>query len=126
MKAWREGLAALFKLYTLAQREDFEIIALHLEGEAKDWWFSHLSHPKVIAYANLFQRLKKNFGRRKIETLPIIDEIVHEKPKEDLIIITPEEEPLPPPLAAKALASGGRALASLQDGLEILALDPHA
>ena len=66
----------------------------------------------MTAYADLFQRLKKKFGRKKpktshIETLPIIEEVVHEELKEDLIIITREEEPLPPPPATDVLTSGG-------------------
>ena len=77
---------------------------MHLEAEVKDCWFSHFSHARVTTYVDFIQRLKNKFGRRKpetfsIKTLPIINEIAHEEPKEYVIIITPEEEPLPPPPA---------------------------
>ena len=38
---------------------------LLLDGEAIDWWFSHLSHMKVSAYADFMRRLKKRYGREK-------------------------------------------------------------
>ena len=125
LRAWREYLATFFQLYPVTERKVVYITTLHLEGEAKDWWFSHLSHAKVTSYANLFQILKKRYGGKKLETYhivtsPIIEEIVHEEPKKYVLIITQEEEPLPPPPAAYVLTSGGGSLASLQDGLEFL------
>ena len=72
--------------YPVSKREVVDIVALHLEGEAGDWWFNHLSHMKVFAYADFFQRLKKKFCRKKletyhIETSPIIEEILNEDQK---------------------------------------------
>ena len=54
-------------------------------------------------------------------TSPIIKELVHEDLKEDVLIVTQEEEPLPPPVV-DVLTSRGGSLASLQDGLEFLTL----
>ena len=56
-----------------------------------------MSHAKVTAYADFTQRLIKNFYKKKSE-----------------------EKKLPPPLTARALASGGRTLAPLQSGLDLL------
>ena len=123
LRAWRKELATLFQLYPVTKREVVEIAALHLEGEARDWSFSHFSHMKVSAYVDFIQRLKKKFGRKKPETShivtsPIIEEILHEEPNEDALIITLEEEPLPPPLVTDVLTPGGGSLASLQDGID--------
>ena len=46
--------------------------ALHLVGEARDWWFSHLSQMKVSAYVDFVLRLKKRYGRKKPETYHIV------------------------------------------------------
>ena len=70
-------LDAFFLPHLVIEREVVEIAMLHLEGEAKIWWFSHLSHARVTAYADFTQRLIKKFDRRK-----------------------PKEEKLPPPLVA--------------------------
>ena len=43
-RAWRRELDAFFLLHPVVEREVAEIAALHLEGEANIWWFSHLSH----------------------------------------------------------------------------------
>ena len=40
---------------------------LHLEGEANIWWFSHLSHARVTAFAYFTQRLIKEFDKNKSE-----------------------------------------------------------
>ena len=77
-------------LHPVLEREVVEIVALHLEGEEKIWWFSHLSHERVSAYAEFSQRLIKKFDKKKSE-----------------------EKKLPPPLAAGALASGERTLLHL-------------
>lgn len=104
-KSWRKKLGAFFQLHTVAEGEVDQIAALHLEGEAKDWWFIHLKLARVTAYVDVTQRTIKKFDRRKlntlsIETFPIIDEKVHEKKKEDFSTITQEREKLPPPPAA--------------------------
>ena len=85
LRAWREELFTFFLKYPISEREAVEFVALHLEGEASDWWFNHLSHMKVYAYEDFILRLKKKFGRKKPETShivtsPIIVEIVHEEP----------------------------------------------
>ena len=93
VRAWREELATFFLQYPVAVRETVDIVVLHLEGEARDWLSSHLSHMRVSSYADFIQRLNKKFGRKKletsdIETSPIIEKIVHEEPKEEVLIIT--------------------------------------
>lgn len=102
-----------------------EVAALQLEGEARDWWFSQMSHIKMSTYADFTLRLKNRYGRKKpktyhIATYPIIEDIVHEQPKEHFLIISQEEEPLKPPPAVDALTSRGGSLASFQYGLEFL------
>ena len=59
---------------------------------------------KIYVNGYFIQRLEKRYGRQKPETYhivtsPIIKEIVLEDSREDVIIITQEEEPLPPPTA---------------------------
>ena len=62
---WGMKLDAFFLLHPVVEREAVEIAALHLEGEAKNWWFSHMSHARVIAYADFTQRFIKNFDKKK-------------------------------------------------------------
>ena len=50
--------------------EDIKIAALHLEGEAHDWWFhglSTLGHANLNAYLDFTRRLVERFGRRDPE-----------------------------------------------------------
>ena len=77
-------------LHRIVEKEVVEIVALHLEGEANIWWFSHLSHARVTTYADFTQRLIKKFEKKKLE----------------------EKRPSPP-LATGALASGEITLAPL-------------
>ena len=86
LRSWREELFAFFLKYSISKREAVDFAVLHLEGEARDWWFSHLSHMKVSTYVDFIQRLNKRFGRKKPETYhivtsPIIKEIVNEDTK---------------------------------------------
>ena len=50
-KYWTRKLDAFFLLHPMVEREAVEIAALHLEGEANIWWFSHLSHERVNTFA---------------------------------------------------------------------------
>ena len=53
-KSWVEKLDIYFQLNQVLEIEAIKIAALHLEGEAHDWWFhglSTLGHANVIAYA---------------------------------------------------------------------------
>ena len=48
--------------------EAIKITALHLEGEAHDWWFhglSTLGHANVTAYSEFTRRLVEIFDRRE-------------------------------------------------------------
>ena len=64
-RAWRRKLDALFLLHPIVQKEVVEIVALHLEGEANIWWFSHLIHARVTAFENFTQSLVKKFEKKK-------------------------------------------------------------
>lgn len=57
-----------------------------------------------------------------IEKFHVVDEKSHVKQMEYVSSITLEREKPPPPLAVEVLASGKRALASLQDGIKLLTL----
>ena len=65
IKAWRKELDTFFMLHPVAEKEVVQIAALHLYGEANDWWFDHMEHAKVNKYSNLFHELRKNFDVRK-------------------------------------------------------------
>ena len=91
-------LDAFFLLHPVVEKEFDEIVALHHEGEAKIWWFSHLSHARVTAYVDFTQTLIKKFDKKKSE----------------------EKRPSPP-LVAGVLGSGEGTLAPLQSDLDILA-----
>ena len=54
-------LKAFFLLHPVAGKEAVEISALHLEGEAYDWWCSHLSHARVETFAEFTQGLIQTF-----------------------------------------------------------------
>ena len=60
-------LDAFFLLHLVVEREVVEIVVLHLEGEGNIWWFSHLIHARVTAYADFTQRLIKKFDKKKLE-----------------------------------------------------------
>ena len=50
--------------------EAIKIVALHLEGEAHDWWFHGLytlGHANVNAYSEFTRRLVERFDRRDLE-----------------------------------------------------------
>ena len=52
-KSWVEKLDIYFHLNKVPKMEAIKIAALHLEGEAHDWWFKGLStvgHANVTAY----------------------------------------------------------------------------
>ena len=64
---WGKNLDAFFLLHPVIEKEAIEIAALHLQGEAHNWWFNHLDHASVTAYADFIQRLIKNFEKNKSE-----------------------------------------------------------
>ena len=69
-KSWVEKLDIYFQLNKVPEMEAINIAALHLEGEAHDWWFhglSTLGHANVIAYSNFTRRLVERFDRRDLE-----------------------------------------------------------
>ena len=56
-----------FQLNQMAETEAIKIAALHLEGEAHDWWFhgmATLGHSGVTTYAEFTRRVIEWFDRR--------------------------------------------------------------
>ena len=54
----------------MAEMEAIKVAALHLDGEAKDWWFHGmvtLEHSTVTTYAEFTRRLIERFDRRDPE-----------------------------------------------------------
>ena len=52
-KAWVENLDIYFQLNQMTEVEAIRVAALHLEGEAHDWWFNGmatLGHSAVTMY----------------------------------------------------------------------------
>ena len=47
---------------------------LHLEGEAKTWWFSDWDHARVSTLADFSQRLIRRFGQKREEPSPPVVE----------------------------------------------------
>ena len=97
-----DKLYDFFQLHPLAEEEAIEIVALHIEGEANDWWFGRLKHERVTVYVEFTQRLVKRFDRRKLEQISIetfsdIGEEVYEEKNEDFNTDTMREEKLTPP-----------------------------
>ena len=60
-RAWARKLEAFFLIHLVVEREAVEVAALHLEGEANAWWFSHLSHTRVTYFSEFTQGLIRNF-----------------------------------------------------------------
>ena len=91
-KGLGKEIGGIFSVHPVVGKEVVEIVALHLEGEVSIWWFNHLSHARVTAYAYFTQRMMKKFEKKKSK-----------------------EKKLPPPLAV-----GEIILAPLQSGLDLL------
>ena len=67
-------LEAFFLLHPIVERETVEILVLHLEGEAKNWWIGHLIHTRVSTLVDFSQILIGRFGKRREEPSPPVDE----------------------------------------------------
>ena len=50
-EAWVKKLEAFFLLHPIVDREVVAISVLHLEREAKAWWYSHGRHARVSTLA---------------------------------------------------------------------------
>ena len=106
-----EKLDYFFQLYPIVEKVAIEIVVLHLEGEANDWWFKRLKHARVTVYAEFTQILVNMCDRRNpeahyIETFFDNKEKVHEEQKGDQ---------LPPPPPERVLAHIGGALEFWQE-----------
>ena len=69
-KSWVEKLEIYFQLNKVPDMEAIKIVALHLEGEAHDWWFHGLytlGHANVTVYSELTRRLVEIFDRRDLD-----------------------------------------------------------
>ena len=56
-----------FQLNPMAERDAIKLAALHLDGEAIDWWFhgmKTLGHDQVITYEEFTRKLIERFDRR--------------------------------------------------------------
>ena len=74
-KSWVEKLDIYFQLNQVPEMEAIKIVALHLEGEAHEWWFHGLStlwNDSVIAYEKFTQRLLERFDCRNLEEIFLI------------------------------------------------------
>ena len=100
VKAWRKELDAFFRLHPVAEEEVVQIATLHLLGEAKDWWFSHMEHAKVNKYSYLFHKLRKKFDVKKIENG--YKQAFPEETKEDVILVTLDKKSLHSPQIGRA------------------------
>ena len=66
-KAWVEKIDIYFHLNKVPEMGAINIVALHFEGEAHDWWFHGLStwgHSNVTTYSEFNRRLVERFDRR--------------------------------------------------------------
>ena len=60
-RAWARKLEEFLILHPVKEREVATIAALHLEGEANAWWFSHLNHTRVNYFSEFTQELIRTF-----------------------------------------------------------------
>ena len=69
-KSWVEKLDIYFQLNQMPEKEAIKMAALHLEGEAQDWWFhgmTTLGHSAVSTYAEFTRRVVERFDRKDPE-----------------------------------------------------------
>ena len=71
---WVKKLEDFFLIHLVVDREAVKFAALHLEGEAKTWWFSHWDHARVSTLADFSQRLIRIFGQKREEPSPPAEE----------------------------------------------------
>ena len=118
VKAWRKELDTFFMLHLVAEKEVVQIVALHVLGEANDWWFGHMEHVRVTKYSDLFHKLRRKFDVK--ETYMCHKETFPKETREDVILVTLDKRSLHSPPAAEVLASREETLETLQDILELL------
>ena len=53
-RAWVKMLEAFLLLHPVAEKEEVEIVALHMEDEASVWWFKPLVHSRVSSVVDDF------------------------------------------------------------------------
>ena len=89
-KAWVENLDTYFQLNKVSEIEAIKITALHLEGEAQDWWFhglTTLGYHHIISYSAFTKNLVERFDPRDLEAhFAKITKLKQEGDLEDYII----------------------------------------
>ena len=58
--SWVQKVDTRFQLNPMGEKEDIKMVALHLDGEANEWWFhgmKTLGHDHVTTYEELTKRL---------------------------------------------------------------------
>ena len=66
-KAWVEKLDTYFPLNKVSEIEAIKIVALHLEGEAQEWWFhglTTLGHHHITSYSTFTKNPVERFDPR--------------------------------------------------------------
>ena len=69
-KAWVEKLDTYLQLHKVSEIEAIKIAALHLEGEAQDWWFhglTTLGNHHITSYSAFTKNLVERFDPRDPE-----------------------------------------------------------
>ena len=69
-KEWVEKLDTYFQLHKVFEIEAIKIVALHLAGEAQDWWFhglTTLGNHHIISYLAFTKNLVERFDLRDPE-----------------------------------------------------------
>ena len=66
-KVWVKKLEDFFLIHPIVDKEAVEVAVLHLEGEAKTWWFSHMGYARVSTFADFAQRVIRRFDEEKSE-----------------------------------------------------------
>lgn len=69
-RACVENMDTYFQLNWMAEQEDIKMAALHLEGEAHDWWFHSLNtfgHAQIVSYDDFTRRVVERFDQRDPE-----------------------------------------------------------
>ena len=65
--SWIQKRDTYFQLNPMVERDAINFAALHIDGEAIDWWFHGmkiLGHGQVVTYGEFIRKLTERFDRR--------------------------------------------------------------